>query len=593
MNKNINNPRSGMNKLKTLTLAIAAISAANVQAFEFSAGPVEAQLNTTLSYGIAFRTEDPNKGVIHPGTLAELHGGTTDDYKSIGGNSYNADDGTLNYEKNDVFTNVVKGSMDLELVWGDSGMFLRGSAFYDTAIMDEDPAYTTFNDETKDAAGAGFDLLDAFVWHNFEVGDVPVSARLGRQVVSWGESAFIQGGINSVNPVNASAARKPGVEVKEVLLPVNMAYVSMGVTDDVTLEAFYQLQWEATRPDSCGTFFSTSDIVASGCGPVLLGNAISQHDYDENYQANAAFPVTERANPNNPSDDGQFGVALRWYAEGLGDTEFGLYHMNIHSRLPAASIVVNSGQTTFDSTYNLEYVEDIQISGLSFSRGTESGWSIGGEVSLKQDFPISWNGNELIGTANAASYSLLYQRELAKQTDGSLFGDSIQGFDLLDVWQAQMVFIKFIDQVAGASRLSIVTEVGATYIPDIGNAQYGRSSAFGLGSDNSACTTVNDNKSYCEDEGFVEEFSAGVRAKASLDYPGALLGANLKPTMSLGYDSGTGLQFTDKRLTTSVGVNFDYLNKYSGGIAYVRYDGGDYDQLVDRDNVSLNVKVSF
>jgi len=581
-----------MNKIKTLTLAVAALSAVSAQAYQFNAGPVEAQLNTTLSYGIGMRTEGQNEGVIQPGTLAELNGGVAADYLSVGANSYNADDGTLNYEKNDLITNVVKGSMDLELVWGQSGMFVRGTAFYDAVIMDDDPAYAPYNDETKDAAGFGYDLLDAFVWHNFEMGDTPVSARLGRQVVSWGESAFIQGGINSINPVNASAARKPGVEVKEILLPVNMAYVSMGLTDDVTLEAFYQLEWEKTRPDPCGTFFSTSDIVSDGCGPVLLSGDISQHEYIEDYETSGAS-VTERVDGDNPSDDGQYGLALRWYSEALGDTEFGFYHMNIHSRLPGASITVADSASSFNATYETEYSEDIQISGLSFSRGTQSGWSIGGEVSLKQDYPVSWNGNELIGAANAQTYSLLYQREVAASGDGSILGDQIKGYDLFDVWQAQMVFIKFIDQVAGASRLSFVTEVGATFIQDLGDGQYGRSSAFGLGSDNPACTAVNDNDNYCEDDGFVEEFSAGIRAKAVLDYPGALLGANLQPHASFGYDHGTGLQFTDKRMTTSLGVNFDYLNKYSGGIAYVMYNGSDYDQLDDRDNISLNVKVSF
>ncbi len=585
-----------MNKIKTLTLAIAAISAANVQAFEFNAGPVEAQLNTTLSYGIAVRTEDPNKGLVMPGTLAAIYGGEAADYYSTGGNSYNADDGTLNYEKNDIFTNVVKGSMDLELVWGDSGLFVRGSAFYDYEIMDEPPAFTPYNDEAKDSAGSGYDLLDAFVWHNFEIGDTPVSARLGRQVVSWGESTFIQGGINSVNPVNASAARKPGVEVKEILLPVNMAYANIGLTDNVTVEAFYQLEWEKTRPDACGTFFSTSDIAADACGPVLLGHATaSQDEYKANYEAGLGWAVTERTAPDEPSDDGQYGVALRWYSEALGDTEFGFYHMNIHSRLPAASIDVKSA-TAFDATYHIEYVEDIQISGLSFSRGTESGWSIGGEVSYQQDAPISWNGNELIAAANGATYGELYQRELAKQSDGSLNGDSIAGYDLFDVVQAQMTFIKFFDQVAGASRLSFVSEVGATFIQDLGDGVYGRSSAFGFGTSNrtvAECEAVNTNNSYCTDDGFIEEFSAGVRVKAALDYPGAFLGANLQPNFSFGYDHGTGTQFEDKRITTSLGLNFDYLNTYSGGIAYVMYDGSDVDQLDDRDNVSLNVKVSF
>ncbi len=585
-----------MNKIKTLTLAIAAISAANVQAFEFRAGPVEAQLNTTLSYGIGFRTEDPNKGIIHPGTLAEVYGGDKSDYYSVGANSYNADDGTLNYEKNDAITNVVKGNMDLELVWGNSGLFMRGSAFYDTVIMDEDPAYTPYVDEAKDAAGSGYDLLDAFVWHNFDIGDTPVAARLGRQVLSWGESTFIQGGINSINPVNASAARKPGVEVKEILLPVNMAYVSLGLTDDLTLETFYQLEWEKTRPDPCGTFFSTTDIVADGCGPVLLTGVESQSEYLEQYLAGNAF-VTKRVEGETPSDDGQYGLALRYYSEALGDTEFGLYHMNIHSRLPGASINVADSATAFNASYYTEYVEDIQITGLSFSRGTESGWSIGGEVSLKQDLPINWNGNELIAAANAASYGELYQRELAS-AGGDIFGDQIKGYDLFDVIQAQMTFIKFFDQVAGASRLTFASEVGATYIQDLGDGIYGRSSAFGFGTSNrtlAECEAIGttDNDSYCTDEGFVEELSAGVRIKTSLDYSNAFLGVNLQPNASFGYDHGTGLQFEDKRITTSLGVNFDYLNTYSGGIAYVMYDGSDYDQLDDRDNISLNVKVSF
>ncbi len=583
-----------MNKIKTLTLAIAAISAANVQAFEFNAGPVEAQLNTTLSYGLGVRTEDPNKGIIHPGTLAEVYGGTYESNREIGANSYNADDGTLNYEKNDLITNVVKGSMDLELVWGNSGMFVRGSAFYDYEIMDEDPAYTPYIDEAKDSAGSGYDLLDAFVWHNFDLGDTPVSARLGRQVVSWGESTFIQGGINSINPVNASAARKPGVEVKEILLPVNMAYASFGITDNVTLETFYQLEWEKTRPDPCGTFFSTSDIVADGCGPVLLSGEIDQNAYTNQYE-NGPGLVTEREKGTNASDDGQYGLALRWYSEALGDTEFGLYHMNIHSRLPGASITVADSATSFNSTYFTEYSEDIQITGLSFSRGTESGWSLGGEVSFKQDFPINWNGNELIAAANGQSYALLYQRE----GGDAVLGEEIKGYDLRDVWQAQMTFIKFFDQVAGASRLSFVSEIGATYIQDLGDGVYGRSSAFGFGTDQANCdtgnpdTSLNDNTSYCTDEGFVEEFSAGIRVKAALDYSNALFGANLQPNFSIGYDHGTGLQFEDKRIVTSLGVNFDYLNTYSGGIAYVMYDGSDYDQLDDRDNVSLNVKVSF
>src|SRR5690606_31877087 len=105
-----------------------------------------------------------------------------------------------------------------------------------------------------------------------------------RQVVNWGESTFIQGGINSINPVDAMAFRRPGAEIKEGLLPVNMAFASIGLTESTTLEAFYQLEWEETRTDPCGTFFSTVDFVYEGCGPVLIGSG-----FDENDIRNAAL----------------------------------------------------------------------------------------------------------------------------------------------------------------------------------------------------------------------------------------------------------------------------------------------------------------
>jgi hypothetical protein len=72
--------------------------------------------------------------------------------------------------------------------------------------------------------------------------------RLGKQVVSWGESTFIGGGINSINPIDVSAFRRPGAEIKEGLIPVNMFYVSQSLTDNLSAEGFYQIG--GTRPSS-------------------------------------------------------------------------------------------------------------------------------------------------------------------------------------------------------------------------------------------------------------------------------------------------------------------------------------------------------
>ncbi|MEK9765881.1 MAG: DUF1302 domain-containing protein, partial [Thalassolituus sp.] len=447
------------------------------------------------------------------------------------GSSYNYDDGTLNYSQGDVYTNVFKWSGDLELSYRNYGGFFRARAYYDHAIMDQDPDFKPFNDETKDAAGMGAELLDAFVWADYDINYVPVSVRLGRQVLSWGESTFIQGGVNSINPVDASAFRKPGAELKEALLPVNMLYTSIGLTGELTLEAFYQLEWEKTRSDPCGTFFSTSDFVADGCGPVILGGEADERDLEVEAGvplSERVSPVTERIEDDTPKDSGQYGVALRWYSEALGDTEFGFYYMNIHSRLPYINGVITNqdrsgvltgtpdmsvnDDATYDTyrpLYQVAYPEDIQIAGISFARSTEFGASISGEISYKPDYPIQWNAFELILAGNGAPYSRLYQQRAEEAGSASeLYGELGDGYDRFDVWQAQSTYIMFFDRVLGADRLALVGEIGVAYIPDLpstDDARYGRSGAYGIGNNDgvweNAPTDAMRDTNYCIDGG--------------------------------------------------------------------------------------------
>ncbi|MCD8523545.1 MAG: DUF1302 domain-containing protein [Saccharospirillaceae bacterium] len=613
--------------------------ASSAQAVEFNFGDLGVQLDNTVSYGVAWRTEGPDKDQVMPANAAAM--GFTGK-----GSSYNYDDGTLNYGKGDIYTNAVKWSGDLEINYQNFGGFFRARAYYDTALMDEDTDFKPLNDATKDAAGKGAELLDAYVWADMELGSTPVNLRVGRQVVSWGESTFIQGGINSINPVDASAFRKPGAEVKEGLLPVNMVYTSIGLSADVTLEAFYQLEWEKTRTDPCGTLFSTVDFVADGCSPVILSGtederyylALRQEEIDQGYELSARVsPVTERINDDQPKDSGQYGLALRWYSEALGDTEFGFYHMNIHSRVPYINGVVTnydplSADTNapvnpdpaYDSRYPLyqiAYPEDIQLSGISFATSTEGGASISGEISYKPDMPLQWNAFELILAGNGLPTSRLYQQRLgelkAKGLSESaaktqLFGNLAEGSDEFDVWQAQMTLIKFFDRVLGADRLALVSEIGMTYVdglPSLDKARFGRSGAYGIGNNagvasqfgtTNPCVTGpggNVNTDNCTNDGYTTELSGGIRLRASMDFNNAFAGVNVSPSLSVAYDKGNGpepgAQFLDDRLTTGLGVSFDYLNKTSVELSYTNFSGGDYNQLKDRDNVSLSAKYSF
>jgi len=150
---------------------------------------------------------------------------------------------------------------------------------------------------------------------------MPLDVRLGKQVVSWGESTFILGGVNQINPIDVSSFRRPGAEIKEGLIPVNMAYASLGMTENLSAEAFYQLDFKETVTAGCGTFFSTNDYQPDGCNLVKTAAGNVSRDTEGNQR---------------PDSDGQFGVAFRYFSESL-DTEFGFYAMNIHGRLPLIS----------------------------------------------------------------------------------------------------------------------------------------------------------------------------------------------------------------------------------------------------------------
>ena len=84
--------------------------------------------------------------------------------------------------------------------------------------------------------------------------------RVGKQVLSWGESTFFQNGINVINPVDVSALRVPGAELRDALLPESMVAASVSPTETLTVEGFYLLNWDNTKIDPPGSLFSFSDI---------------------------------------------------------------------------------------------------------------------------------------------------------------------------------------------------------------------------------------------------------------------------------------------------------------------------------------------
>jgi len=302
---------------KYLAAAIPLIMAAQAQGFEFFMGDMEGSLDSQISMGSSWRTEGQDAGLIQG-----IEGTET--------NAANNNDGDLNYTSGDAFSQIFKGSHDLQVSYGNYGAFVRGKYWYDAALEDDSGLDDSDNHELAKYSGAA--LLDAFVYGEFEVLNMPLDVRLGKQVVSWGEGTFIRGGVNQINPIDVSSFRRPGAEIKEGLIPVNMLYTSLGVTENLSAEAFYQLGFQETVISSCGTFFATNDYAPEGCNPVVTAAGTVSRD--------TAFGDD---GIDSPDADGQFGVAFRYFSEAL-DTEFGFYALNIHSRVP----LINGRKATVD-----------------------------------------------------------------------------------------------------------------------------------------------------------------------------------------------------------------------------------------------------
>jgi hypothetical protein len=377
--------------------------------FEFENG-ARVNWNTTVSIGASFRAEEPSRwlytradgsliGLYTPNLIPGTPVGPKD---GLAGN-HAAGDANLNFDKGDMFSAPAKIITDVEYKKGRFGALVRGKFWYDYALENNEvrvgsqgneyngvrpglgpvPGYLpcTFPGANpasclpmsppgqnlwpeRELSDEGFEdeqkfsnamLLDAYIYGSFTVENSDVQVRLGNQVINWGESIFIQG-VNQINPIDVPAARRAGAELKEILLPVWAAYTNWGFNWG-SVEAFYQLEWNNTSVDACGTYFAaTSTQISADPGScrsiTVVGGQLG------NLAPGTAFPTVPQLGSQpwqvggpgtyvpavrgiEPDDAGQLGIAFRIPVDAI-DTEIGIYAMQIHSRLPVSASITGT-----------------------------------------------------------------------------------------------------------------------------------------------------------------------------------------------------------------------------------------------------------
>jgi len=518
---------------------------------------------------------------------------------------------------------------------------MRGSYFYDPTIQNK----SGLNSTAEDILGSGAEVLDAYVRGTFRVANRNLNLRLGKQVVNWGESTFIQNGINVLNPINVSRLRAPGSELKEGLIPTMMAHATQELADNLSVEAVLPTEWKKTLIDPAGSFFSTNDFVAEGGDRAYTGYGRRR---DRN-QPDIAFNIdltgqaqlwAPRGNDREASNSGQYGLAVRYLMPKFNNSEFGFYHANYHSRTPYVSgyrggITSNyfspaAGCAVFDAptasmaglaagcafaanragSYFVEYPEDIKLYGLSFNTALPNGMALQGEYSYRHNQPMQLPSAELLNAALGAASQLTTLNPVAARTFHA-YGDEIIGYRRVKMHQIQFTGTKAFGPTFGAEQFALVGEVGYTRLELPSDLKFAAPGCHLPQPGSSATSAFNSTSSDC----FATENSWGYRLVGRLDYPNAMGAATVSPRLAFSHDvEGRSPTFNEGAKALTLGVGLNYKQKWQADIAYTAFFGGKRlsgedpvantagqlrtyashtNPMADRDFLSVSVSYSF
>jgi hypothetical protein len=411
---------------RTVALAVAAgLAAGSAQAFEIDTGNEDLTMrwDNTLRYNVGLRVQSQDPAIT--------------------GNA-NANDGDLNFKNGSVVTNRFDVLSEFDLVWQKKyGIRVSAAGWWDAAYSSLDgtntatantlvnglPAAGVLSGYTKRyAKGPSGEMLDWFTFGNFDIGDIPVSVKVGQHTVYWGESLFLVGLVHSIaysqNSVDQwKGLATPGSEAKELFRPRGGVTLQAQPTKDLSLAGQWFYNWQAVRAPESGSYLENLDFLNFGGNSLVLG----PNPFAAVIPGAPANLRLFNANVIEPSrysrSIGDYGVAARWSPDWLDGT-LGFYYRNATdilpqvlatpgiATLPAATCtaiggtpltaanptpcLINKNATTVGDlqkygkagTYQTAYGNNIHMYAMSLSKNIV-GVSVGAEVSYRQNMPLA------------------------------------------------------------------------------------------------------------------------------------------------------------------------------------------------------------
>jgi hypothetical protein len=293
----------------------------------------------------------------------------------------NWDDGDRNFDPG-VISNRFDLVSELDITHGDYGLHVSGAAWYDTVYNQKNdnnsPAtfnpfsvpHNEFTRAVRTWHGADVQLGDLFFHGSFDAGDVPVSFRVGRYTLLWGESLFF--GDNSISEAQAPTdvtreLARPSGYAKDVFLPVWQASATIQVSDNVSLAGYYQFVWRKDQLTGSGSYFSYADYQGPGGERIIV----------------APGHYLYRAADLRAPDSGQFGVSLQVSGD---EFNYGLYALRFNAKDPQTYLYPGA-PSRGAGLYRLVYPTGIELYGASLSTYVGDN-NVAGEISYRRNMPL-------------------------------------------------------------------------------------------------------------------------------------------------------------------------------------------------------------
>lgn len=351
-----------------------------------AAAALAGAIGATPAQAFEFDTGNPDLTVRWDNTPRVNLGWRVEQRNDLIGNNQFYDEGTYSFDKGDLVAGRLDWFTELDVSYQKRfGGRISAQAWYDAAYGNEgrsNPIYAPiasyvnnrYTDYTRDLyRGADAEFLDAFVFGRFDLGEVPLTVKLGRHTLYWGESLFVNGNLNGIayaqNPLDLQKGfATPGAEAKELFRPLAQLSAQAAVTDELTLMAQVYFEWDSFRFPEGGTFLGPVDFAFRGPQQQFLG------------------PLGFAVNGGNidPDNFGDWGVGARWSPQWLDGT-LGLYYRNYTDKLPQ-TLLTKFGVNT--SQYNLIYADGISLYGISLAKNV-GGVSLGAELSYRGNTPLN------------------------------------------------------------------------------------------------------------------------------------------------------------------------------------------------------------